>query len=799
MISAGDLPCVARLLENGTMRAMRTALPVSDPCGWASLATGTPVYRHGLSLVELTCPSTKMRRPSSPSDWLEPPVWERLESAGKKTITVGWPGTHQDYSQKIGPDRSNAVSVSLYFASRAPSAGKRWGIEQELAVLPEELRDKLARTRTGPEAIDCGPLRELFPGLRNQDLVNDPALARFRSDLAEDFSRHEAMRLVLDEVEWDFATIIYQTVARASERAMAFHEKALLGLDPALVRRYQNTVKGAYRWADRLLTALIESAGGLEKVSLVLVSSHGFAHGADRPRPRSDGSYAKNAGSTHKRAGVFITSEEDWGNLLPLGELKGVDLLPLILSRQGLPVPEDVGRGSLDPLGDGVIFEKLRANSLFSNHDRASRARKKPKEIIASCEIMATSYLAHGMPVAALPFLEKIHLMTAASSSQNRILASARIDAELFDEAAQLLAEPENVGAPFDFLRGRLEMERDNPEKSLAHFESARRALNGHWPLLSLKCGEAHESLGEIGKARIFYEKASQGQMVRTQARLRLARLDLLEGKAEKPGDILKEIAVEAHDEVHALSVFLRVLWKSEIYPEAVDVAKNTVAKFPTNLPLRLLLQEMEDEKSENEDIFKTNKAEISRLIDERKRLLAWLKSSPWSIPTDDHAIHPALEKETFPAFLIVGNAGSPAQEIVELLGRKSIMGGSSGKSRYGESCQLLVDSAHGQVAATTPEHMSCLPPWSVCRILYLHENHKQIALRLRKLGGEAGCETVKNLNVKKLAADLADREKNLMAAFASIPSITIKVIPIKNAKNEISTLKNLARSFFGL
>ena len=105
----GHMPFIARLIERGTYSPMLSSPPVDTPTNWTSLATGAYTGTHGINTFGVHFDGERFEEMHRVNPSIFPPfvdqapaylnqlsraeyVWQAAERAGKRCITVNWPG-----------------------------------------------------------------------------------------------------------------------------------------------------------------------------------------------------------------------------------------------------------------------------------------------------------------------------------------------------------------------------------------------------------------------------------------------------------------------------------------------------------------------------------------------------------------------------------------------------------------------------------------------------------------------------------------------------------------------------------
>ena len=86
MIAAGELPNIAKLVQNGVYGTLKSSRPTMSPILWTTIATGS--RDHGVTGFEIR--EGKQRRLVSSSDRTKKAFWDILSEHERRVATVGW-------------------------------------------------------------------------------------------------------------------------------------------------------------------------------------------------------------------------------------------------------------------------------------------------------------------------------------------------------------------------------------------------------------------------------------------------------------------------------------------------------------------------------------------------------------------------------------------------------------------------------------------------------------------------------------------------------------------------------------
>ena len=111
-IAAGRFPNIAEL---GTPVRINSVLPPISSVAWASFSTGVNPGGHGIFGFVERDPRTMRTRLVNARDLIAPPLWTRLNRAGKRVIVINVPMTYP-------PHEINGIMISGFLAPNLPRA-----------------------------------------------------------------------------------------------------------------------------------------------------------------------------------------------------------------------------------------------------------------------------------------------------------------------------------------------------------------------------------------------------------------------------------------------------------------------------------------------------------------------------------------------------------------------------------------------------------------------------------------------------------------------------------------------------
>lgn len=275
--TAGALPNLHRLIEDGASGTLQTPAPLRAEMLWTSLATGCRARRHGVTGPAEMRPDGGGVQPAGRRSWRVPAFWEGLAKDGIEVAIVNWPATWP-------ATRWPGTVVDERFAKAAGRNFDDWPLPPD-SVAPLNLRPALRELRVHPADISGDEVAVFVPEMQVLDPANDDRLARIFAMIAEATTVHAAATQLASESSWELLAVRYELLAQAQIGFLKDRNPT------AAERRFANVVDAAYRFFDMMLGRLIELCG--QRTDLVLVSPRGnagsgmlVAHGPSVARDR---------------------------------------------------------------------------------------------------------------------------------------------------------------------------------------------------------------------------------------------------------------------------------------------------------------------------------------------------------------------------------------------------------------------------------------------------------------------------------------------------------------------------------
>jgi tetratricopeptide (TPR) repeat protein len=358
LIARGRVPNLARLKREGAWARLRSSVPMLSPLLWTTAATGKTPDRHGINDFLVTDPRTGQRVPINSTFRRTKAIWNILTEAGLPSDIIAWWATWpaESISGHLVSDRVAYSTFALSGREQKQGAvhpAEYAPVVESLRVRPESVTyaqiarflhispEEFRRARAPATRRDAGGEQNGGEGSAggNETDVSINVMARVLG--ATETYRRVALDLL--DRESQEATparlfaVYFQGVDEVGHRfahCAPPQEALCTGGD---YRRFKDAVAEFYAYQDGILGEILRRAPG---ALVIVMSDHGFASGAKRPRDDKPFIEGK-PGLWHDLFGIFIVQ----GSLAKRGEIDPVTLLdiaPTILYLLGLPIPEDM-------------------------------------------------------------------------------------------------------------------------------------------------------------------------------------------------------------------------------------------------------------------------------------------------------------------------------------------------------------------------------------------------------------------------------------------------------------------------
>jgi Flp pilus assembly protein TadD len=326
LVERGQMPTLARLIDNGVLGRLHTLVPSVSPLLWTSMATGKRPDKHGVLIDRELDPRTGTVTRVSRASCHSRSFWDILGDGGVRTAVVNWPATHP-----VRPDAG--VTVTDAYWSGVPASHEAWPLP-DAVVHPLRLRSALEELRVHPADFEPADLLPFVPDLRRLDVATDPRLGMLARILAQTASVHAAATWIAEHEPWDVLAVCYPALEHLAHGFARYLPPRMAGVSADETALFSEVVPAGYRFHDLMLGRLVALAG--DDAAVMVVSDHGVALGDQRPDADAP------ARAWHRGRGLLVAAGPGLRRDELLHHAGILDIAPTILTMCGLPYGADM-------------------------------------------------------------------------------------------------------------------------------------------------------------------------------------------------------------------------------------------------------------------------------------------------------------------------------------------------------------------------------------------------------------------------------------------------------------------------
>ena len=215
LLEKGEMPALARLIDNGVSGPIETLYPALSPTLWTSIATGKRPYKHGIHGFSEPNPQGTGIRPITNLSRKTKAVWNILQQNAQKSIVVGWWPSHP-------AEPIDGVMVSNHFQQASADVDKPWPLPKGV-VHPPELRQHLEKLRFHPGELLPEHILPFVPKAAEIDQEKDKRLSTLAKMLAECISVNATATALIQNEPWDFMGVYFDAIDHFSHMFMRYH------------------------------------------------------------------------------------------------------------------------------------------------------------------------------------------------------------------------------------------------------------------------------------------------------------------------------------------------------------------------------------------------------------------------------------------------------------------------------------------------------------------------------------------------------------------------------------------------
>jgi len=525
LLEHGQMPNLARLLENGVMGNIASLTPMLSPILWTSIATGKHADKHGiLGFAEPDGDSGKIRPVTSTSRNCKA-VWSILSERGLKAGVVNWFASHP-------AEPINGFVVTDRYAPAVGAPDKEWPAVEH-SVHPAELLEELCKLRVHPAATTPMQVAPFIPKLAELDPQKDANLNQLRILLAHCATVHTATTWLMQEREWDFLGVYYDAIDRLSHTFMEYVPPKMAHVSDEDFERYQDVMSGCYRFHDMMLGRLMQLAG--EDTTIIILSDHGFH--SDHLRPAGSAKIKEGRPvAWHRQHGILVIAGPSIKKDQRVYGASLLDVAPTVLWLLGCPVARDMDGKALTQIfdRDDVEVDQIASYELEGAAAAAASGAKEDPwvaqqmlERLASLGYIEQNesvegvvldrarnlgqvYAATGRPTEAIQQYEQVLAKKPDDKGCQIAIASCRLEMGELDACEQTVREilSDQADAPqANLYMGIISFRRGDAEAALRYLKEAEKA-DPRMPGLHCQIGNVYVRRGRWKDAERAFKKA---------------------------------------------------------------------------------------------------------------------------------------------------------------------------------------------------------------------------------------------------------------------------------------------------
>lgn len=530
LMDNGMMPALESLVNNGVIGNIATLDPPLSPMLWTSISTGKHADKHGILGFMEPAPEGNGIRPVMITSRKVKAIWNMLSQSGYKTHVVGWWPSHP-------AEPINGISISNFYQRDVDEYGKPWHLPPG-TVHPKEKEEIFKELRIHPGELTEAHILPFVPRAKEIDQEKDKRLSALGKITAHCSTIHSAVTWILENEDWDFMAVYYDSIDHYCHTFMKFHPPKIERAPENLFELYKDVVKGGYIYHDMMLSRLLQFVD--ENTTVILMSDHGFH--SDHLRPRGIPDEPAGPAWEHRDYGILCVKgpgikkdERIYGASL-------LDITPTILSLFKLPIGRDMeGKPLLDifeetptcgyvdsweeiegecgmhskdiqrdPIAEYAAMQQLVELGYIEKPEE--NIQKNIEKIVDESQFyLARVYMHKGLFSNALPILEELYKKDSKVVRYAYRYAKCLDSLGKVEEANEIVTriiENEEKEYPALFLlKGTLEYAKKNYVESLKFLESAEK-VDPKLPQLYQQIGYVYLKMRRLNDAERAFQKA---------------------------------------------------------------------------------------------------------------------------------------------------------------------------------------------------------------------------------------------------------------------------------------------------
>lgn len=243
----GDLPALARIMEQGAYGELRSTTPPMTAPAWTSFATGVNPGQHRLYDWIAREPDSYRFTPTTALDARAPTIYQILSERGRRVCSLNVPMTYP------------ATPVNGVMVSGMPAPSLKASVAYPDSLL-EAILDNVGDYILYPD-----------PGQAYSDSGIDQFLQRLYRCTELRVSTLEYLRQL---EPWDFTMVVFNGTDTISHAMWKFMDRSHPLHDPTRYDKYGRAIHDFYQAVDGHVGQLLDELD--DQTTLIIMSDHGF-------------------------------------------------------------------------------------------------------------------------------------------------------------------------------------------------------------------------------------------------------------------------------------------------------------------------------------------------------------------------------------------------------------------------------------------------------------------------------------------------------------------------------------------
>ena len=330
LLDRGELPNLARVLQQGVMGSMTSVRPLMEPMVYSSLATGKYPEKHGIFGTHEIGGHGKLARPITSLSRRAKAFWEILPQNDVLCNVVNFP------TAEPAEETSGSFVSCAFFGCQRTSSWSPVHVPED-SVWPADLASTLQEFIVALEDLDP-PTVGLFVPRMSELSFRDNRLARIAGAVTQTLSVHAVATWLMENSQWRVMSVNYPAIEVFSRQFLQYHPPRLDWVDPEEFDLFKDVVNSSVRLCDLLLGRVLELAG--EDAAVIIYSPR--AYQAHHRVSQTSVSGPRAEAQLHRPQGIFVMRADGTRRDELIHGVRETDLCPTVLALCNVAVPDDM-------------------------------------------------------------------------------------------------------------------------------------------------------------------------------------------------------------------------------------------------------------------------------------------------------------------------------------------------------------------------------------------------------------------------------------------------------------------------